>query len=111
MAVAMSGCAVPLLSFRLGSLIITWLLVSLGAQVLKISVDTTLQRSAPDELRGRVFIAYDVVFNLAFVFGVAIVAGLSLDVLDGVLLPTLIAAGYLAVAFVVRLSSAPQWEA
>ena len=108
MTFAAIGCAVPLLSLRLGSLLLAWVLVSVGAQVLKITVDTTLQRSSPDELRGRVFIAYDVVFNVAFVLGVAVVAAISLPLLDGVAVPTALALGYFAIAVVLHFSSSRQ---
>lgn len=111
MTLAAIGCAVPLLSLRLGSILVAWVIVGLGAQILKITVDTTLQRSAPDELRGRVFIAYDVLFNLAFVLGVTVVASLSLSLFDGVAVPASLAIGYAAVAVVVHASSARQWAA
>ena len=42
-------------------------------QLLKVLVDALLGRAAPDSVRGRVFAAYDVVYNLAFVL-----AGLAL---------------------------------
>lgn len=47
--------------------------VALAFQVLKILVDALVGRAARDEVRGRVFAAYDILYNLAFV-----VAGLLL---------------------------------
>lgn len=46
---------------------------AMAFQVLKLLTDAELQRAAGDEIRGRVFAAYDVGFNVAFV-----VAGLAL---------------------------------
>ena len=42
-------------------------------QVLKVLVDALVQRACPDEVRGRVFSVYDLLYNVAF-----IVAGLAL---------------------------------
>jgi MFS family permease len=103
------GCLAPLMSLRLGSMLVSWLVVGGGAQVLKITVDTMLQRSSPDDLRGRVFIAYDLVFNLSFVLGVTVTAALSLSLLDGVLVPTLLVIGYAAAAVATHASSTRQW--
>jgi hypothetical protein len=97
------------MSLRLGSMLVSWLVVGGGAQVLKITVDTMLQRSSPDDLRGRVFIAYDLVFNLSFVLGVTVTAALSLSLLDGVLVPTLLVIGYAAAAVATHASSTRQW--
>ncbi|MFL6182438.1 MAG: MFS transporter [Actinomycetes bacterium] len=103
------GCLAPVISLRLGSMLVSWLVAGAGAQVLKITVDTMLQRSSPDDLRGRVFIAYDLVFNLSFVLGVTVIAALSLSMLDGALLPTALAVGYGMAALVTRASSADHW--
>jgi MFS family permease len=111
MGCAAVGCLVPTASMRLGSMLIAWAMVGAGAQVLKITVDTTLQRSSPDDLRGRVFIAYDLVFNLAFVLGVTIVAAAPLSLLDRVLVPTVCGVGFAMVAIAVQVSSGRQWSA
>ena len=50
------------------------LLVGVGAQAVKICVDTTLQRTVGDDYRGRVFAFYDVVFNVVFVAAAAVAA-------------------------------------
>jgi MFS family permease len=105
------GCLAPLLSLRLGAILVTWFAMGAGAQLLKISVDTMLQRSAPDDLRGRVFIAYDLVFNLSFVLGVTTVAALSLPALDGALLPTAVAGVFAVAALATQRSSTRQWLA
>ncbi|MFL6070085.1 MAG: hypothetical protein ACJ72Y_02240, partial [Actinomycetes bacterium] len=103
------GCLAPVISLRLGSMLVSWLVAGAGAQILKITVDTMLQRSSPDDLRGRVFIAYDLIFNLSFVLGVTVIAALSLSMLDGALLPTALAVGYAMAALVTRASSADHW--
>jgi hypothetical protein len=41
---------------------------------VKICVDTTVQRVVADVYRGRVFVLYDVLFNLAFVAATALAA-------------------------------------
>jgi hypothetical protein len=71
------------------------------AQGIKICVDTTLQEVVDDDFRGRVFSAYDTLFNVTFV--VALLAGALLLPESGVSWPVLlvVGAGYLltAVAF------------
>jgi MFS family permease len=68
------------------------------AQGVKICVDTTLQQSVDDDFRGRVFAAYDTLFNVTFV--IALLAGAFLLPTSGVSWPLLIAigAGYLLTA-------------
>lgn len=94
LAVAAVGCALPLLSLRLGALLVAWTLIGAGAQILKITVDTVLQRALPDDVRGRVFIAYDIVFNVAFVIGVAAVALLPPNVVATSAVSVAVSAGY-----------------
>lgn len=111
LAVGAIGSLAPAASLRLTSIVTAWLFAGASAQALKITVDTTLQRSSPDAMRGRVFIAYDLVFNISFMLGVSIVAAASLSLLDGSTLPVLLAAGYVAAASLVQLSRRAQWEA
>jgi Na+-transporting NADH:ubiquinone oxidoreductase subunit NqrB len=61
-------------------------------------VDTTLQEAVDDDFRGRVFSAYDTLFNVTFV--VALLAGAVLLPESGVSWPLLIVigAGYLLTA-------------
>jgi len=68
------------------------------AQGVKICVDTTLQESVDDDYRGRVFSAYDTLFNATFV--AALVVGAFLLPTSGVSWPLLITigAGYLLTA-------------
>ncbi len=48
-------------------LLIAAFLLGLAAQNIKICVDTLVQAHVDDELKGRVFVLYDMVFNLALV--------------------------------------------
>jgi MFS family permease len=68
------------------------------AQGIKICVDTTLQESVDDDFRGRVFSAYDTLFNVFFVL--ALLVGAFLLPASGVSWPLLIVigAGYLLTA-------------
>lgn len=109
LVVAGVGALVPWLEVRLGSVLLAWVLVGAGAQVLKITVDTVLQRSSPDSLRGRVFVAYDLVFNVSFMVGVAVVAVVPLRLLDGPLVPLVVAGAFGTMAVIVRSADPDQW--
>jgi MFS family permease len=102
LALAATGAVLPVLTLRLSTVLVSWVLIGAGAQILKITVDTVLQRALPDELRGRVFVAYDIVFNVAFVAGVTLVAFLPADVLAG-------AGVALAVAVAYAIAAATTW--
>jgi MFS family permease len=53
--------------FRLATFLPAAALLGLGAQGVKICVDTITAQQVDDEFRGRVFSIYDMVFNLVFV--------------------------------------------
>ena len=55
-------------------LLVTGFLVGLFAQSLKAGVDTICQAQITDVYKGRVFIAYDMVYNAMFVAGSALAA-------------------------------------
>jgi MFS family permease len=55
--------------YRLEGLLPAALLAGLGAQGIKIVVDTTIQYECDDEFQGRVFSVYDTLFNMSFVLG------------------------------------------
>jgi MFS family permease len=61
------------------------------AQGIKICVDSTLQESVDDDFRGRVFSAYDTLFNVTFV--VSLLAGAALLPESGVSWPLLLGVG------------------
>jgi MFS family permease len=48
--------------------------LSTAGQVVKLSLDTTVQADVSDEARGRVFALYDTVFNVGYVLAVAVAA-------------------------------------
>jgi sugar phosphate permease len=64
----------------------------LGGFVSKVAVDAEVQQDLPDELRGRAFALYDILYNLASVAA----AGLMVVGDDIALRPRLIAAGALS---------------
>ncbi|WP_432541497.1 MFS transporter [Kineococcus sp. SYSU DK002] len=75
-------------------------LLGLGFQGAKIGVDTVVQRSVDDAYRGRVFTAYDLVFNVTYCLACAAAVVLVPD--DGRLGPVavVLAAGYAVCAVV-----------
>jgi MFS family permease len=48
--------------------------LSTAGQVVKLSLDATVQADVSDDMRGRVFALYDTVFNVAYVLAVALAA-------------------------------------
>jgi MFS family permease len=79
-------------------LMIAAFLLGLTAQNIKICVDTLVQAHVDDEVKGRVFVIYDMIFNVALVL--AAVVGAVILPINGKSVPILVvlAAGYLAVA-------------
>ena len=78
-------------------------LLGLTAQNIKICVDTLVQAHVDDEFKGRVFVLYDMVFNVALVL--AAVVGAVILPADGMSVSILVvlAVGYLLVAALVRV--------
>ncbi|WP_432519984.1 MFS transporter [Kineococcus sp. SYSU DK006] len=76
------------------------LLLGLGGQGAKIGVDTVVQRSVDDAYRGRVFTAYDLVFNVSYCLACG--AAVVLVPADGRLgaVAALLGAGYAVCALV-----------
>jgi MFS family permease len=79
-------------------LMIAAFLLGLTAQNIKICVDTLVQAHVDDDVKGRVFVIYDMVFNVALVL--AAVVGAVILPTNGKSVPILLvlAAGYLVVA-------------
>jgi MFS family permease len=79
-------------------LMIAAFLLGLTAQNIKICVDTLVQAHIDDDVKGRVFVIYDMIFNVALVL--AAVMGAAILPANGKSVPILVvlAAGYLAVA-------------
>jgi MFS family permease len=55
-------------------LMVAAFLLGLTAQAIKICVDTLVQAHVADEFKGRVFVIYDVIFNVALVVASVIAA-------------------------------------
>ena len=53
-------------------LLVAAFLLGLTAQIIKICVDTLVQAHVDDEVKGRVFVLYDMVFNVALVLAAVI---------------------------------------
>ena len=71
--VGAAAAAVGAHATTLGVLIVGLGAVAFAFQVLKVLTDALVQESSPDEVRGRVFSVYDLLYNVAF-----ILAGLAL---------------------------------
>jgi len=86
-------------------LMVAAFLLGLTAQNIKICVDTLVQAHVDDELKGRVFILYDMVFNVALVL--AAVIGAFVLPADGksVLVLVVLAACYLGIAALFTAAS------
>ncbi|MFP5282468.1 MAG: MFS transporter [Actinomycetes bacterium] len=69
-------------------LLVAAFLLGLAAQSIKICVDTLVQAHVDDEVKGRVFVLYDMVFNVALV--VAAVIGALILPANGVSVPVLL---------------------
>ena len=86
-------------------LIVAAFLLGLTAQCIKICVDTLVQAHVADEFKGRVFVLYDMIFNVALVVA-AMIAAVILPA-DGksVIILIIMAVGYLLVAVAFTLVS------
>jgi MFS family permease len=82
------------LLFTPASTVAAGLVLGFVAQGVKICVDTTLQESVDDDLRGRVFSVYDTLVNVTYVTALLVAAVLLPP--DGASVPALlaVAAGY-----------------
>jgi MFS family permease len=86
-------------------LMVAAFLLGLTAQCIKICVDTLVQAHVADEFKGRVFVLYDMIFNVALV--VAAVIGAVILPANGksVIILIIMAVGYLLVALGFALAS------
>ncbi|WP_460362381.1 MFS transporter [Actinocorallia lasiicapitis] len=76
-AVASAGLLLLATPFRQTPYVAGGFVLGVAAQGIKVCVDTIVQQSVDDEFRGRVFAAYDMLFNVGFV-AAACVAALTL---------------------------------
>ena len=65
---------VPGAIFAKVPLLVAGFLLGVTAQSIKLCVDTLVQAHVDDELKGRVFVLYDMVFNVALVIAAGIAA-------------------------------------
>jgi MFS family permease len=99
-SLVVGGIAEAVLCVKIDSIIIAVvsLILSIGSQSIKISVDTIVQREVNDAYRGRAFALYDVLNNAAFIisaiFAIAILpdSGHSIPVFAGISVIYLLAA-------------------
>jgi MFS family permease len=77
-AAAQAGLGLPMV---LPTVLLASFLITAAGQVLKLCVDSAVQRDVGDEARGRVFALYDTLFNITQV--VAVGAAAALTPLDG----------------------------
>ena len=77
--------------------------LSAAGQVVKLSLDATVQADVGDEARGRVFALYDTVFNVGYVLAVALAATVVPPDGHAPELLLLAAAGYLTAAAIYPL--------
>ncbi|SFJ53830.1 Transmembrane secretion effector [Amycolatopsis sacchari] len=77
-AASQAGLGLPM---RLPTILLAAFLITGAGQVLKLCVDSAVQRDIGDEARGRVFALYDTLFNITQV--VAVAAAAAFVPLDG----------------------------
>jgi sugar phosphate permease len=103
---AISGVAVIVLGgvVNIPALLALTFFGGLGGFVSKVAVDAEVQQDLPDELRGRAFSLYDILYNLASVAAAgAMVIGSSIS-----LRPRLIIAGVLSLVCCIVMARAMQ---
>lgn len=78
-ALALAGIMQLVLAalLSLGAVLVAAFVLGLTGQVIKLCADAAVQSEAGDEVLGRVFALYDVVFNVGYVIAVAVAAFLS----------------------------------
>jgi MFS family permease len=85
------------------ALVVAGFVAGVGAQGIKISVDTAVHREVDDDYLGRAFALYDVAFNLAFVSAAALAVFLVPDSGRSTLAIGLTASGLVATAVWYRM--------
>jgi MFS family permease len=86
-------------------LMVAAFLLGLAAQDLKICVDTLVQAHVADEFKGRVFVLYDMIFNVTLVAAAAVAALILPTDGKSVIILIIMAVGYLLVALGFALAS------
>jgi MFS family permease len=80
-------------------------LLGLTAQCIKICVDTLVQAHVADEFKGRVFVLYDMIFNVTLVVAAANAAVILPTNGKSVIILIIMAVGYVLVALAFALAS------
>ena len=86
-------------------LMVAAFLLGLTAQILKICVDTLVQAHVADEFKGRVFVIYDMIFNVVLVIAAVIAAVILPANGKSVIILIIMAVGYVLVALGFALAS------
>jgi hypothetical protein len=86
-------------------LLVAAFLLGLMAQNMKICVDTLVQAHVADEFKGRVFVIYDMIFNVVLVVAAVIAAVILPANGKSVIILIIMAVGYLLVALGFALAS------
>ena len=86
-------------------LLVAAFLLGLMAQNIKICVDTLVQAHVADEFKGRVFVIYDMIFNVVLVVAAVIAAVILPANGKSVIILIIMAVGYLLVALGFALAS------
>jgi MFS family permease len=86
-------------------LMVAAFLLGLTAQCIKICVDTLVQAHVADEFKGRVFVIYDMIFNVVLVVAAAIAAVILPANGKSVIIMIIMAVAYLLVALGFALAS------
>ena len=75
-ALVVAGLAILVLGLpmTMSTILAAAFVLSTAGQVVKLSLDATVQADVSDDARGRVFALYDTVFNVGYVLAVAIAA-------------------------------------
>jgi hypothetical protein len=75
-ALVVAGLAVLVLGppMRMSTILAAAFVLATAGQVVKLSLDATVQADVSDDARGRVFALYDTVFNVGYVLAVAVAA-------------------------------------
>ena len=87
------------------ALMVAAFLLGLTAQGIKICVDTLVQAHVADEFKGRVFVIYDMIFNVALVAAAVIAAMILPANGKSVMILIIMAAGYLLIGLWFALVS------
>lgn len=86
-------------------LLVAGFLLGITAQSIKICVDTLVQAHVDDEFKGRVFVCYDMIFNVALVLAAVIGAAILPSNGKSVLVLVILAGCYLLISAVFAVVS------